>query len=154
MFGVATLPDLPVGDYGDLTQVALTLAVVIVYAVTTRRSSTKSEAHTVHEQVDNSVLGRFEGLFERISRLEASLDETKLDLARAMQELEELKAELRSKEDEIEALRVSYNISLAEKEKEIKSLRTSLENHRRRIKELETRQEADQHEKHQEPSTE
>lgn len=133
------LPTLPVGDYGDLVQVALTLAAVIVYAVTTRKSSTDTTSHSVNEQVDDSVLGRFETLFDRIGRLERSLDETKLDLAKAMRELESLRIEVAAKEEEIVALRTSYTVALAEREREIKSLKASLENHRKRIKELETR---------------
>lgn len=142
------LPALPVGDYGDLVQVAVMLGALVIYAITTRKTSSDSSSHAVNEQVDDSVLGRFEGLFDRIGRLEKALDETQVNLAKAMTELEELRAEVRQKEDELQALRTSYSLALSEREREIKSLRTSLENHRRRIKELETKLEATCEEDH------
>lgn len=67
--------------------------VAIAVAMIGKRSKveTKSEAHEIIETVDDSVLGRFEELFDRIGILEKDLREAKEDLAQALIEIRELR---------------------------------------------------------------
>ena len=53
-------------------------------------SKSHNASHSVSEVVDDSVLGRFEELFERIGTLETDLAEAKRDLAMALVEIREL----------------------------------------------------------------
>jgi len=123
------LPQLPLGDYGDLTALFLGVVAMVGYFVKRR---TKSETYAVTEVVDDGVLGKFSDLFKRIGQLE-------LDLQKMTNELNELVEQLHDKEAEMETYRARAAAALEAKDKEIRSLRTSLENHRRRIKELEDR---------------
>jgi chromosome segregation ATPase len=66
-------------------------SVAIGGAFVTKRTITKNQTHEVIETVDDSVLGRFEELFERIGKLEKSLDAAKEDLAKALFEIGELR---------------------------------------------------------------
>lgn len=141
------LPQLPVGDYGDLMQTAFMAAALLAgLAVKRTKSTSESDSHVVTETVDEGVLGKFAELFERIGRLEIDLIETKAELAEARQELAEfkkleewLKAKLYEKETEIAEMQSRCAESIECRDAEIRSLKTSLENHRRRIKELETK---------------
>ena len=66
-------------------------AIAIGAALVTKRTITKNSSHEVIETVDDSVLGRFEELFERIGRLERDLADAKEDLAQALFEIKELR---------------------------------------------------------------
>lgn len=130
-------------DFDDiLSLVVATTALVALFVTKRSRSDTHTDtkAHEVSEVVDDSVLGQFKELFDRISNLETELATTKVDLARALAEIEKmrkleeyLQAKLHEKDQEVRKLEAGR----AKRDADIKRLRSELEAARKRIKHLE-----------------
>ena len=103
-------------------------------------SKSHNASHSVSEVVDDSVLGRFEELFDRIGILEIDLAEAKRDLAMALVEIRELRkleeylqARLHEKDAEVRSLRANK----FRNEEQIKALRADLKAAQDRIAQLE-----------------
>lgn len=135
-------------DYDDIISLVAAIGALITAGslYIKKRSSTTSDVHEVqrHEEVNADVLSRFQELFERITKLERELGETRVELKAAlvqiaeMNKLEEfLEARLHEKDAEIRALKKSRTADVAMRDKEINELRSKLEEARMRISKLE-----------------
>lgn len=130
-------------DFDDILSLTIAATALIALFVTKRsstRTTTATASHAVEEVVDDSVLGRFQELLDRITKLEVDLAAAKKDLAEALREIKELRrleeylqAKLHEKDAEVRKLEKSRAQNLAE----IRRLKQALEEARGRIKHLE-----------------
>lgn len=132
-------------DFDDI--IALMLAITgLVALFVTRRTSAKTQTttKTKTETVDADVLGKFTELFNRITKLESELAETRIELGQALKEIGEmrkleefLQARLHEKDAEIRAMKKAHIADLDHKEEEIRHLSLALDAAKKRIEKLE-----------------
>ena len=128
-------------DFDDIVSLLVAITALIgLFVWRKSRTESRSDSHNVEETVDDSVLGRFQELLERITRLELDLAETKISLQKALLELKELRkleeylqAKLHEKDAEIIKLRDEKSNN----EREIRGLKAALARAEERIAHLE-----------------